>query len=127
LLNRFHGPIDPARELPSVFVSAKINLNIHSIQCRGSLNQRDYNAPAGGGFLLSDWVPAAGRFFTPGEEAIYWSSIEDLRWKIDRYLNAPQERQRVVQQGKARVLRDHTYASRVEQLVYFMTNIYNMV
>lgn len=115
LLNRFHGPIDPVKELPSVFVSAKINLNIHSVQCRGSLNQRDYNASAAGGFLLSDWVPAAGRFFAPGKEAIYWSSIEDLRWKIAHYLKEPQERRRIIQRGRARVARDHMYAQRVEQ------------
>lgn len=114
LQNRFLGSIDPVSELPSAFVSAKINLNIHSIQCRGSLNQRDYNAPAAGGFLLSDWVPAAGRFFDPGAEAIYWSSLDDLRWKIDYYLNEPQTKQRVVQKGRERVLRDHTYARRVE-------------
>jgi hypothetical protein len=81
----FPRPIDPVEELPSVFASSRINLNIHSVQCRGSLNQRDFNAPMAGGFLLSDWVPAAGRFFSPGIEAVYWSGIDDLRRKIAFY------------------------------------------
>ncbi len=114
LRNRFYGPCDPVKELPLIFVSAKINLNLHSIQCRGSLNQRDFNAPPAGGFLLSDWVPTAGRFFVPGEEAVYWSGIGDLRYKIDYYLEHPEARQRIVQHGCQRVQRDHTYDLRVE-------------
>lgn len=117
LLERFMGPADPLDELPSIFASSQINLNIHSIQCRGSLNQRDFNAPVCGGFLLSDWVPAAGRYFDPGIEAVYWSDTDDLRRKIDYYLARPGERARIVENGRARVSRDHTYARRTDDLL----------
>ncbi|MGC9330140.1 MAG: glycosyltransferase family protein, partial [Candidatus Hinthialibacter sp.] len=116
----FCGPIDPATELPSLFAAAKINLNIHSIQCRGSLNQRDFNAPMAGGFLLSDWVPAAGRFFSPGVEAVYWSGEDDLRRKIDYYLQRPEERQTIARRGRRRILRDHSYARRVEEALQLL-------
>jgi len=114
LINCFYGPVDPINELPKVFASSKINLNIHSVQCRGSLNQRDFNAPVAGGFLLSDWVPAAGRFFDPGRESIFWSSVDDLKNKIAYYLKYPKERRRIIKQGRDRVLRDHTYPQRIE-------------
>lgn len=117
LLERFHGPIDPVRETPNCYASAAINLNIHSIQCRGSLNQRDFNAPMAGGFLLSDWVPAAGRYFQPGLEAIYWSDPNDLRAKVSYYLKHPDERREIAERGRARVLRSHTYAHRVGALL----------
>jgi spore maturation protein CgeB len=113
----FYGEADPVRELPDIFVSSKINLNIHSIQCMGSLNQRDFNAPVAGGFLLSDWVPACAKYFTAGEEAIYWSDISDLQAKIAYYLRHADERDAVVQKGRERVLRDHTYIQRVTQLL----------
>ena len=117
LLTRFHGPADPVRDLPRIFASARININIHSIQCRGSLNQRDFNAPVGGGFLLSDWVPSAGKYFEPGVEAVYWSDMRDLRTKVKYYLSHETERKVVVQRGKERVLRDHTYDRRIRQLL----------
>jgi len=117
LLRRFHGPADPVRDLPRIFVSAKINLNIHSIQCRGSLNQRDFNAPLAGGFLLSDWVPAAGSYFSPGVEAVYWSDINDLRQKIVYYLAHERERAAIVKRGQQRAQRDHTYHRRIQQLL----------
>lgn len=117
LEDRFFGSIDPVHELPHLFASAKINLNIHSIQCRGSLNQRDFNAPLAGGFLLSDWVPAAGRYFKPGVEAIYWSDFKDLRRKVAYYLKNEVERDEVIKNGQIRVRRDHLYKKRVKQLL----------
>ncbi len=120
LQSHFHGPIDPVEELPSVFASSRINLNIHSVQCRGSLNQRDFNAPMAGGFLLSDWVPAAGRFFSPGIEAVYWSGIDDLRRKIAFYREKPEERNRIVQRGRSRVLLHHTYKHRIDEALAWL-------
>ncbi|HOJ59493.1 MAG TPA: glycosyltransferase [bacterium] len=116
----YSGPIDPAHELPAVFASSAVNLNIHSLQCRGSLNQRDFNAPLAGGFLLSDWVPAVGRYFVPGKEAVYWSDVDDLRRKTVYYLAHPEERERIVQQGRERIMREHTYNRRVEEWLRWM-------
>ncbi|MBI1387344.1 MAG: glycosyltransferase [bacterium] len=117
LLKKFHGRIDPVTELPDLFASARVNINIHSIQCLGSLNQRDFNAPLAGGFLLSDWVPAAPRYFEPGVEAIYWSDVDDLRAKIDFYLEHVLECRRVIARGRARCERDHHYAARVDGML----------
>ncbi|HPA46346.1 MAG TPA: glycosyltransferase [bacterium] len=117
LRERFHGRIDPVKELPSLFASARININIHSVQCHGSLNQRDFNGPVAGGFLLSDWVPGAGRYFQPEKEAVYYSGIEDLRAKVRYYLDRPAKREEITRAGRERVLRDHTYRQRAHQLL----------
>ncbi len=117
LLKHFRGPIDPVTELPDLFVSSKINLNIHSIQCRGSLNQRDFNAPVADGFLLSDWVPAAGKYFDPGFEAVYWGNNEDLRSKVFYYLNHPEECQDFIQRARQKVETQHTYRERVQRIL----------
>lgn len=113
LQDRFYGPADPVTELPDIFVSAKVNLNLHSVQCLGSLNQRDFNAPLAGGFLLSDWTPAAGRYFIPGDEAVYWGDVEDLKHKIIYYISYERERRAIIERGRRRVLRDHTYPGRI--------------
>ena len=120
VMKHFKGPADPVKQLPAIFVSSKINLNIHSVQCRGSLNQRDFNAPIAGGFLLSDWVPASARYFDPGEEAVYFKDIKDLRAKINYYLKHPEERNRIIKSGRKNVLQQHTYLKRVEQLMYIL-------
>ena len=117
LRDKFLGPMDPNTELPSLFASAQVNLNIHSVQCSGSLNQRDFNAPVAGGFLLSDWVPGAGRFFEPEVEAAYFTDSKDLRAKVEFFLEHPDLREQIVRAGKARVLDHHTYNHRVGQLL----------
>ncbi len=117
LRDKFLGPMDPNTELPSLFASARVNLNIHSVQCSGSLNQRDFNAPVAGGFLLSDWVPGAGRFFEPEVEAAYFTDSKDLRAKVEFFLEHPDLREQIVRAGKARVLDHHTYNHRVGQLL----------
>ncbi|MDP8245388.1 MAG: glycosyltransferase [Candidatus Hinthialibacter antarcticus] len=121
LLEKFHGPIDPVNELPHAFASAKINLNIHSVQCRGSLNQRDFNAPVAGGFLLSDWAPAAARYFAPGCEAAYWSDRDDLHAQVNYYLDHTDERRQIVQQGAHCVQNKHTYHHRVANLLEMLS------
>ena len=73
-----------------------------------------------GGFLLSDWVPAAGRFFSPGVEAVYWSGIDDLHRKIAFYLEKPEERNRIVQRGRNRVLLQHTYKRRIDEALAWL-------
>ncbi|MGI6457932.1 MAG: CgeB family protein [bacterium] len=117
LQEKFYGSAHPVHDLPHIFSSARVNLNLHSVQCMGSLNQRDFNAPLAGGFLLSDWTPAAGKYFIPGKEAIYWSQIDDLKAKIEYYLNHRDERLEVIRQGRERVLWEHTYGMRVSRLL----------
>ena len=109
----FQGSADPQRDVPSIFVSSQINLNIHSLQAASSLNQRDFNCPLVGGFLLTDWIPGADQFFIPGEEMIFYSQADELPRLLDHYLQHEDERCVVIRRGQARVRRDHTYGVRV--------------
>ena len=117
LESRFKGPIDPTTELPHLFASCPVNINLHSVQCRGSLNQRDYNAPVSGGFLISDWVPGAGRYFEPEKEAVYIAGADALRDAAEYYLEREDLRRAVVENARQRVLAEHTYAHRVETML----------
>lgn len=123
LLDCFHGPMDPVYELPNAFASAKINLNIHSVQCRGSLNQRDFNAPVAGGFLLSDWAPAAAKYFRPGVGAAYWSDANDLKKQVAYYLEQPEKRRQIIEQGAECVRQNHTYQHRVKNLLEMLADV----
>ncbi len=111
------GPADPQREVPSIFVSSTINLNIHSLQALSSLNQRDFNCPLMGGFLLTDWVEGAEEFFHPDREMVFYSNERDLQEKIHFYLTHEVERNDLVARGRDRVLRDHTYSARVPRVL----------
>ncbi len=117
LLQCYQGPAHPEKDVPRIFVSSTINLNIHSLQAQSSLNQRDFNCPLVGGFLLTDWVDGADHFFTPDEELVFYRRLSELPQKIEYFLNHEEARQAVIQRGQQRVQRDHTYAARVPRVL----------
>jgi len=122
LLDCYAGPADPERDVPHIFASSQINLNIHSLQALTSLNQRDFNCPVSGGFLLTDWVEDADDFFKPNEEMVFYNGRDDLRNKIEYYLEHSDERQAIINRGRARVLSEHTYAARAPKVLETLKN-----
>lgn len=117
LINCYQGPADPQFDVPDIFISTDINLNIHSIQALSSLNQRDFNCPLSGGFLLTDWVEHAGMFFQPDEELIFYYNLDDLKQKISFYLENKELRDTVIRKGMERVKKEHTYSTRVPKIL----------
>ena len=55
--------------------------------------------------------------FEIGREIITFNSFSDLTEKIQYYLEHPQERVEIAQRARARVMRDHTYDKRIEQML----------
>jgi spore maturation protein CgeB len=92
-------------------------LNIHSLHALNSLNQRDFNCPLLGGFLLTDWVDGADAFFEPDREMAFYYDLDDLEEKIRFYLDHPEARNEIIQRGRERVLREHIYAKRVPRVL----------
>lgn len=109
----YQGPADPENDVADIFLSSTINLNIHSLQALTSLNQRDFNCPLVGGFLITDWVDGAERFFEPETEMVFYHSLDELVAKIGFYLGSDGKRNAIMEAGRTRVMREHTYASRV--------------
>jgi tetratricopeptide (TPR) repeat protein len=66
--------------------------------------------------LLAGALPIYGEhpdvvdFFQPGEEIVLYSSPADLLAKVQHYLAHADERERIVQAGRERTLREHTVA-----------------
>lgn len=63
--------------------------------------------------------------FTEGEELLlyrprHWNEIND---KVNYYLSNENERQRIVAQGREKVMREHTWDNRVEQLLEIMPSM----
>jgi spore maturation protein CgeB len=72
-----------------------------------------FEATACGAPIISDRWPGLGSFFTPGEEVLVADSTADVLAALDL---PEEERLRIAAAGRARVLREHTYVQRVDQL-----------
>lgn len=114
-------------ETVKIFNATKVNINLHSstyyegINPYGDfVNPRTFEIAACGAFQLVDYRSELPGLFNIGEEIICFQDISDLRKKIDYYLFHPEERERIAQKARERVLRDHTYEQRMEDMLTFL-------
>jgi spore maturation protein CgeB len=81
------------------------------------VNPRTFELAACGAFQLCDDRKLLPELFEVGEEIITFSSLEDMREKMEHYLAHPEERKAVCERARARVIRDHSYGRRIEQML----------
>jgi len=112
----FTGKTVMHEDLPRLFRNSKINVNIHHLQSSTSLNLRVFDVPAAGGFLITDYMPGLENLFEIDREVVVYRTPEELREKVRHYLIHPDERLEMVQRARQRILRDHTFANRWQQV-----------
>lgn len=101
-----------------VYNLATICPNVHHPQTRfGGLNTRTFEILAAGGFELVDNVPGLEDNFDVGREIVAYSSPANFRELSEYYLSHPAERAAIIERGRARVMRDHTYKQRLEVIL----------
>lgn len=112
----YKGEIDYS-ELPRLYNASRINLNISAAQLKTTLNQRAFDVPACGGFLLSDFREDLSKFFEIGEEAVYFEDEDDLREKVNYFLKNPAKREEIAKRARQKVLTNHTFKERIAQIL----------
>ena len=113
-------PVDYFRELPDVYRGTDVNINCTSFQMKTAVNQRVFDVPACGGFLLSDYQEDMERFFEVGKEAICYRTVEEAASLAAYYLGKDSERKKIAESARKRVLAEHTYEKRMAELVATM-------
>lgn len=111
-------------EYVKIFCASDINLNLHSSTERDGVepngdfvNPRTFELAACGAFQLVDERTLLAECFEAGKEIVTFSSLPDLVAKVEHYKSRPEERAAIAAAGRARVLRDHTYDRRIEQML----------
>jgi len=113
-------PVHYFRELPDVYNATGVNINCTSFQMKTAVNQRVFDVPACGGFILSDHQEDMDRFFEVGKEAICYRSVEEAVSLAAYYLRNGSARKTIAESARRRVLADHTYEKRMAVLVATM-------
>ena len=114
-------------EYNKIFNATDVNINLHSSSERDGVdptgdfvNPRTFELASAGAFQLVDERSLLAECFVPGEEIVTFSSVEDLRQKIEYYRDRPNERMAVAEKARTRALRDHTYQKRLEQMLEYI-------
>jgi spore maturation protein CgeB len=114
------------RELPKLYNSAKINLNITLSQIKTTMTIRAFDIPACGGFMLTDYRVGLKDLFNIESEVVYYKDKRDLVDKIKYFLRHPDERKEIARRARKRVVREHTYFERMKSLVNVMKDLFDL-
>ena len=117
---RYHGELSYYEDLPDFYPMSDVNFNCTSRQMKGAVNQRVFDVPCCGAFLLTDYRRQMEELFEPETEIVYYETPEEIPGLLDRCLGDPALRERVSQAARRRVLAEHTYDHRMASLMETM-------
>lgn len=114
------GPVNYGEPLSRVYEGSRINLNATSLQMQTAVNQRVFDVPAAGGFLITDAQEDVFEHFAPDTEVVTYACAEELVEKVDYYSRNERARHAVIDGARKRVLNGHTYTHRLQNLLNVM-------
>ncbi|MCR5813963.1 MAG: glycosyltransferase [Desulfovibrio sp.] len=120
---RFLPELNYYTELPIFYTCQDISFNCTSQQMKGAVNQRVFDCPASGGFVLTDWREQLEDLFTP-KEMVCYREADEIPDLVRYYLAHAKERQRFAQNARKRVLACHTWTHRLQSLLATMREVY---
>jgi spore maturation protein CgeB len=105
--------------LLELYNSSKIVLNITNWDPARyiALNQRVFDVPATGAFLLTDYSPELEEHYRIGEEIVCFTDVEDLKEKARHYLANDARREEIARKGYAKALTLPTIADRMRAVI----------
>jgi spore maturation protein CgeB len=121
---RLCEPLNYYKELPVYYNRCRVNFNATNLQMADAVNQRVFDVPACGAFLLTDHQEALGEAFEIGKEVIAFDEVEAIPDLVRFYLNNPGEREKIAARGRKRVLKEHTYKHRLNRVIEQMRSRY---
>lgn len=80
-------------------------------------NQRLFEATGVGTLLITDWKEDLHEALEPGVEVVTYRSPDECVEKVNYYLEHEAERLKIAAAGQTRTLREHTYRTRMEDLL----------
>ena len=122
-----HGPgVHYFDQLPDFYNGTAINVNQTSLQMRDAVNQRVFDCPAVGGFLITDNQPDLHEHFDVAREMVTYDSLAELSDKVLYYLHHEDERKAITARARERVLAEHTHAHRLQTLEAYMKPLFGV-
>lgn len=112
------------KELPSFYNACTVNFNATSIQMGTAVNQRVFDVPACGAFLLTDHQESIEGLFEVGKEVVTYKDRGEIADLVRFYLRDDAARETIAGKGRERVLAEHTYRHRIRTMTGTLRGLY---
>ena len=110
------GYVDYATQMPLVFKSSKINLNI-TLKClQSGVPLRALDIMGSGGFLLSNYQPELEEYFANSVDFVSYGSMDEAVELAKYYLVNDDTRIKIAQSGYEKVKANFTYEKQLETI-----------
>jgi spore maturation protein CgeB len=124
LVRNAGGTVAYHNDLAAYYRTTAINLNSTSIQMKTAVNQRVFDCPAAGGFLITDDQADLAELFDLDSEVVIYATLDELEDKVAYYLKHPKQRIPIVQRAQQRITGHHTHAHRLQALEAYLRQRY---
>ena len=101
----------------SLYHHAPITLNITSVHMHGAANERVFDVPFAGGFLLTDSSDQIAELFEVGKEIATYAGADDFAEQYARYSRDAATRNRLSEKARKKIASEHTYLHRAAKMV----------
>lgn len=112
--------VDYYTEAPYVYQNSKVNLNITLRSIQTGIPLRAFDIMGCGGFLLSNWQEDFLECFEPDEDVVLYESSEEAVDKAAFYLKHETQRRKIAENGRQKVMKEHTYLHRVKEMCAYV-------
>ncbi len=116
LKKRFMGKVI-GKEMFQILSNSKIVVNHHGDILPWAHNLRLFEATGMGCLLITDDLPGLDILFEPEREVITYHTPEDCIYKIEKFLQDENAREKIALAGQKRTLKDHLYINRATKLL----------
>ena len=120
----YAGPLHYYSDLPGFYRATRINFNTTSMQMKGALNQRVFDVPASGGFLLTDYREQLPAAFDLGTEVVCYRDVEEIGDLVRHYLANSSSRERIALRARQRIEKEHSYGHRMATICANMKRLF---
>ena len=122
--SQYDDPIEYSNGLASFYRNCVVNLNTTSVQMTNAVNQRVFDCPAAGGFILTDKQSQLKELFDGEDEVVTYETLDEARDKLLWFLEHPKGRQEVVARAQKRIFGEHTYTHRLKKITEHLKGLY---
>lgn len=108
----------------NIYASSTISINVHEEYQRrfgGDCNERTFKIPMARGFEITDNVACIRKYFKVGQDIIVADNKDDWKEKIEYFMKNKENRIKIIESGRKKVLSDHTYHNRVNVILEIIT------
>ena len=112
----YKGYADYVKEMPRIFATSRINLNITLRSIISGIPLRVIDILGAGGFCLTNYQSEIAEYFVNGESIVWYESYGDLFEKIEYYLRRDSEREKIAAKGHEVIANDFSYEKRFEEM-----------